>query len=166
MLNETFSVIFKHRAFNSIFFDLVHLFLYFSLQFTAQIPNRPEFPEGSDIRSCIALGSRTKPLVQWFVFRNEPTMMDWIRSISDTVRHTTKNDVWCSSSLSSLSCCYPSSKPFYASALECNKNFLMGRESWEIVEVLVHTATKPIFRFQNWFWHQNFTGKSIGIPIP
>ncbi len=55
-------------------------------QFTAQIPNRPEFPDGSDIRSAIAFGSRTKPTVQWFVFRNEPTMMDWIRSISDTVK--------------------------------------------------------------------------------
>ena len=57
-------------------------------QFTAQIPSRPEFPDGTDIRSCIALGSRTKPTIQWLVFRNEPTMMDWLRSISDTVTLT------------------------------------------------------------------------------
>ena len=60
-------------------------YTYFFVQFTAQIPDRPEFPDGTDIRSCIALGSRTKPTIQWLVFRNEPTMMDWLRSISDTV---------------------------------------------------------------------------------
>jgi len=54
-------------------------------QFTAQIPDRPEFPQGTDIRSCMAFGSRSKPTVQWFVFRNEPSMVEWLKSMGTTL---------------------------------------------------------------------------------
>ena len=59
----------------------------FQFQFTAQIPDRPEFPQGTDIRSCMAFGSRSKPTVQWFVFRNEPSMVEWLKSMGTTVSH-------------------------------------------------------------------------------
>ena len=65
--------------------------LIFKFQFTAQIPDRPEFPQGTDIRSCMAFGSRSKPTVQWFVFRNEPSMVEWLKSMGTTVSHNSNN---------------------------------------------------------------------------
>ena len=66
---------------------VVFLTFLISWKFTAQIPNRPEFPPGTDIRSCMAFGSRTTPNVQWFVFRNEPTMIEWLKSMGGTVSY-------------------------------------------------------------------------------
>ena len=47
------------------------------LQYASHVPGRPEFPEGAagDIRNCLAIGSRTKTTVQWFLFRSEDNLV-------------------------------------------------------------------------------------------
>ena len=51
----------------------------FTLQFqyASHVPGRPDFPEGpvGDIRNTLAIGSRTKPTVQWFLFRSEENLV-------------------------------------------------------------------------------------------
>jgi len=54
-------------------------------QFTANVPNRPEFPEGYNIRSALAIGNLSKPVVQWFVFSSEERMVEWMRAIISTL---------------------------------------------------------------------------------
>ena len=45
-------------------------------QFASYVPGRPDFPDDdNDIMSCIAIGSKKLPNVQWFLFRSEETMV-------------------------------------------------------------------------------------------
>ena len=49
--------------------------LIFLSQYCSQVPDRPDFPEGYDIKQSIAVGSRTKKDVNWFLCESEQDMM-------------------------------------------------------------------------------------------
>ncbi len=44
-------------------------------QYCAQVPGRPDFPDGHSIKGAIAVGSRTRKDVHWFVCQSEEEMM-------------------------------------------------------------------------------------------
>ncbi len=44
-------------------------------QYCAQVPGRPDFPPDSSIKEAIAVGSRTKKHVHWFICESEQDMM-------------------------------------------------------------------------------------------
>ncbi len=46
-----------------------------SRQFTAQVPDRPDLPDGCSLKQAVAVGSNTTKLVHWFLFQTEQEVM-------------------------------------------------------------------------------------------
>ena len=54
----------------------ISFIIQFSMQYTSQVPNRPEFPEDvSNLRTALAIGSRSSKEISWFIVETEEGLM-------------------------------------------------------------------------------------------
>ncbi|TRY78693.1 hypothetical protein TCAL_15285 [Tigriopus californicus] len=53
-------------------------------QFSQNVPGRPDFPDGFDIKGAIAIGSKTKKEVTWLMVSSEEELIEWMKAISKT----------------------------------------------------------------------------------
>ena len=56
-------------------------------QWVSRVPNKPEMPNGCDYKLSIAMGSRHREKVHWFLCKSESELIDWMSAISKTVRY-------------------------------------------------------------------------------
>lgn len=54
-------------------------------QWVARVPNKPEFPEACDMRQSIAIGSRSREKVHWFLCKSDDELIEWMTAIGKTL---------------------------------------------------------------------------------
>ena len=54
-------------------------------QWVSRVPNKPEMPNGCDLKLSIAMGSRHREKIHWFLCKSEAELVDWMSAISKTL---------------------------------------------------------------------------------
>ncbi|XP_059096373.1 uncharacterized protein LOC131890933 [Tigriopus californicus] len=54
-------------------------------QWVSRVPVKPELPSGCDIKLAIAMGSRHRDKIQWFLCKSEAELVEWMSAINKTL---------------------------------------------------------------------------------